>query len=307
MGCDEVVRMNASDAPRVLVDVDGRAVCAQLRRPRRGDGSATPVLLVAGGAGQGTEGAWGPALEHRLTEERPVLTYDRSGSGRSDGPQHGTVAGMAEELEQVRSAMEVQEPAILVGWSLGGHVAQGYALRYPDKVAGLVFVDPTPIEPPPKTAAVQVQLAITRPLMAVVALASRAGAFSGRLGERLASALAGADATPETIALMQRLVQSPVALKAQVRLMSLVPRYSAELTEALTTGALPDVPATVITAGKRGGFPEEYVTNIRDSHERLVSRFPRGRHVTADRATHQVPFDDPETVVVAVRSLAEAR
>lgn len=289
----------------MLLDLDGRTVCAQLRRPRGGDGSATPVLLVAGGAGQGTEGVWGSVLEQRLTEGRPVLTYDRSGSGRSDGPQHGTVAGMAEELEQVRSAMDVDEPAILVGWSLGGHVAQGYALRYPDKVAGLVFVDPTPIEPPPKTAAVQAQLAITRPLMAIVALASRAGVFSGRLGERLASRLAGADAMPETTALMQRLVQSPAALKAQVKLMSLAPRYSAELTEALAAGPLPDVPAIVITAGKRGGFPEEYVTNIRNSHEGLVSRFPRGRHVTADDATHQVPLDDPETVLEAVRSVAE--
>lgn len=265
------------------------------------------MVLVAGGAGQGTEGAWGPVLEQRLSDDRPVLTYDRSGSGRSDGPQHGTVAGMAEELEQVRCAMEVPDPAILVGWSLGGHVAQGYALRYPDKVAGLVFVDPTPIEPPPRTAAVQVQLALTRPLMAMVALASRAGAFSGRLGERLASALAGTEATPETIALTQRLMQSPAALAAQVRLMSLVPRYSAELTEALATQALPDVPVTVITAGRRGGFPEEYVTNIRDSHERLVGRFPRGRHVTAARATHQVPLDDPETVVDAVRSVARSR
>lgn len=298
--------MNDPDTPRALIDIDGRAVCAQLRRPQGGHSSATPVLLAAGGAGQGTEQGWGPVLEHRLAEDRPVLTYDRSGSGRSDGPRHGTVAGMAEELEQVRRGMEVPEPVILVGWSLGGHVVQGYALRYPQHVAGMVFVDPTPTEPPPSTAAVRAQLALTPPLMALAALASRAGAFSGAFGERLAATMAGADASPAAVAFARGVIQRPDVLRSQVDLMRVVPRYSAELTEALATGALPDVPATIITAGRRGGVPTEYVASIQASHERLTSRFPRGRLVTAERATHGVPLDDPEVIVDAVRAVAEA-
>lgn len=85
--------MDTSRTPRVLVDVDGRAVCARLRRPLPSNAPATPVVLVAGGAGQGTEGEWGPVVEDRLVEERPVLTYDRSGAGaptdRCTAPSRG--------------------------------------------------------------------------------------------------------------------------------------------------------------------------------------------------------------------------
>lgn len=296
--------MDTSRPPRVLVDVEGRAVCARLRRPPSSAACAAPVVLVAGGAGQGTDGEWGPVVEDRLVEGRPVLTYDRSGAGRSDGPVHGTVAGMAEELDQVLRGIGLPGPVVLVGWSLGGHVVQGYALRHPENVAGLVFVDPTPVEPPPRTAAVRVQLALTPSLTALIALAARMGVFSGGLGPRLATAMAGAGATPETVDLVLRLLRSPTAMRAQAALMGLVPRYSAELVEALARSTFPDVPTTVITAAKRDRVPAEYVANIRESHETLARRFPRGRLVTAERAGHQVPFDDPDVVVEAVRSVA---
>lgn len=299
--------MTTSDSPRVLLDVDGRSVCARLRQPRNPDASAAPIVLVAGGAGQGTEEAWGPELERRLAQVGPVLTYDRAGSGRSDGPQHSSVAGMAEELEQVLQAVGLHEPVILVGWSLGGHVVQGYALRYPDRVAGVVFVDPTPTEPPPRTRAVQLQLALVKPQMRFLALAARAGAFAGKLGERMATLMGGPDATAQTTALALRLLRSPGALEALATVMGRVPRYSTELEKALESGALPDVPAAVITAGKRGGVPEEYVANIRASHERLTARFSQGRLVRAERASHQVPFDDPEIIVETINSIAACR
>lgn len=210
---------------------------------------------------------------------------------------------MAEELDRVLRGVGLTGPVVLVGWSLGGHVVQGYALRHPENVAGLVFVDPTPVEPPPKTAALRIQLALTPPLMALVALVARAGVFSGGLGRRLATAMAGSGATSETIELVLRLLRSPTALRAQVALMGLVPRYSAELAGALARDTLPDVPATVITAGRRDRVPPDYVANIRASHEALAGRFPHGRLVTAERAGHEVPLDDPDVVVEAVRAV----
>jgi pimeloyl-ACP methyl ester carboxylesterase len=286
----------------VLVDVDGRAVCARLRRPR--DGSGVPVVLVAGGAGRGTDDAWGPVLEETLARIEPVLTYDRSGSGRSDGPQHGTVAGQAEELEQVRRAVGLDGPVIVVGWSLGGHVALGYALRHPEAVAGLVFVDPTPTEPLPQTAALRVRMAVAGPQMRLFSLASRAGAFSGTVGERLARQMAGSDAGPESVAFARRLLQSPDALAELATVVGRVPRYSSELRDALATTALPDVPAVVISADRRGGVTDEAAALVRASHEGLARRFPQGDLVIAEQATHQVPFDDPDVIVDAVRSMA---
>ncbi len=93
-------------------------------------------------------------LIHGLSEERSVwsrqepflnsalnvLAYDVRGFGASPvGDGQGTVAQMADDLGQLLST-SVTGPAWLVGFSMGGVIAQRFAMDHADRVAGLVLI-----------------------------------------------------------------------------------------------------------------------------------------------------------------------
>lgn len=69
-----------------------------------------------------------------------VLSYDVRGFGASPvGAAHGTVQQMADDLAQILSSHGV-DAAWLVGFSMGGVIAQRFALDFPAMVEGLVLV-----------------------------------------------------------------------------------------------------------------------------------------------------------------------
>jgi proline iminopeptidase len=76
-----------------------------------------------------------------------LIYYDHRGNGRSDPPadwsalDHAQWVGEAEEL-RVRLGLG---PILLFGHSWGGFLAQEYALRFPDSVAGLVLCATAPV------------------------------------------------------------------------------------------------------------------------------------------------------------------
>ena len=93
-------------------------------------------------------------LIHGLSEERSVwlhqesflrrsmnvLNYDVRGFGTSPtGAGNGTVGQMADDLAQILSAHNAH-PAWLVGFSMGGVIAQRFALDFPEMIQGLVLI-----------------------------------------------------------------------------------------------------------------------------------------------------------------------
>ncbi len=111
---------------------------ATLRYDRAGVGPA--VLLIHGWLGNRT--VWErqvAALRDRFT----VVTVDLRGHGESSPPRAGyTIGGMAADLEQLVRALGVPRIA-LVGWSMGGMIAQELARRLGDRVTALVLVGTT--------------------------------------------------------------------------------------------------------------------------------------------------------------------
>mgnify|MGYP001472115743 FL=1 len=76
-----------------------------------------------------------------------VCFYDRAGLGKSDkGPSPRTTIQIANELHALLESAKLTPPYILVGHSMGGLHIQTYAMLYPEDIAGMVFVDPTPKE-----------------------------------------------------------------------------------------------------------------------------------------------------------------
>jgi non-heme chloroperoxidase len=112
---------------------------ATLRYDRAGAGPT--VLLIHGWLGNRT--FWErqvAALRDRFT----VVTIDLRGHGESSPPRTGyTIGGMAADLEQLIRALGVPRIA-LVGWSMGGLIAQELARRLGDRATALVLVGTTP-------------------------------------------------------------------------------------------------------------------------------------------------------------------
>src|SRR5262245_11687727 len=111
---------------------------ATLRYDRAGAGPT--VLLIHGWLGN--RSFWErqvAALRDRFT----VVTVDLRGHGESSPPRAGyTVAGMAADMEQLVRAIGAQRVAV-VGWSMGGMIAQELARRLGDRTTALVLVGST--------------------------------------------------------------------------------------------------------------------------------------------------------------------
>jgi pimeloyl-ACP methyl ester carboxylesterase len=71
-----------------------------------------------------------------------ICAYDRAGYAWSDaGPVPRTFDQINLELHDALASLGDHGPIILVGHSFGGPIVRNFAIRYPDKVAGIVFVD----------------------------------------------------------------------------------------------------------------------------------------------------------------------
>ena len=119
------------------VMVDGRSI----RMLVAGSGDATVVF--ENGLGGPLEN-WGK-VQPDVSRFARTVSYDRAGAGLSDdGPRPRDGRRIATELRLALRAAGVAPPYVLVGASLGGPYVRIFAGMYPDDVAGLVLVDPTP-------------------------------------------------------------------------------------------------------------------------------------------------------------------
>jgi len=121
--------------PGRLVDIGGRRlhlVCI---------GKGEPTVVFEGGAFQGSVSE--EAARTEISSQTQVCSYDRAGMGWSDPvPSRSISAGqLAEDLRLLLERAAVRPPYILVPSSLGGLTVEMFARRYPERVAGLVFVD----------------------------------------------------------------------------------------------------------------------------------------------------------------------
>lgn len=108
-----------------------------------GDGSPTVVFDAGAGGDRFALSQWVDL--HEVTR---VCGYDRAGIGASEErPATGstTLGDLADELARLLEGAGIREPIVLASHSLGGGVDQFFADRYPDEVAGLVFIDPVAV------------------------------------------------------------------------------------------------------------------------------------------------------------------
>jgi pimeloyl-ACP methyl ester carboxylesterase len=108
---------------------------------RFGSGSGLPLLLLQHFTG--TLDNWDPALTDALAGERELILFDNAGIGRSSGSVPPTVAGMATHAAAFLDGLGVATCDVL-GFSLGGMVAQHMVLERPTIFRRLILVGTAP-------------------------------------------------------------------------------------------------------------------------------------------------------------------
>jgi pimeloyl-ACP methyl ester carboxylesterase len=130
--------VRAVDAPTRTVRVAGGPELAY-----RAFGSGPPVVLIQGLSG--SMDGWDPAfLDVLASRGHRVVVFDNAGVGRS-GIDPGTLSirSMGDDTAALVRALKLRRPDV-VGWSMGGMVAQSLAVRHPGAVRRLVLLATAP-------------------------------------------------------------------------------------------------------------------------------------------------------------------
>jgi pimeloyl-ACP methyl ester carboxylesterase len=108
---------------------------------RFGRGAAPPLVFLQHFTG--TLDNWDPAVTDALARGREVILFESAGVGRSTGAVPTTIPGMAAHLLAFADALGLTQVDLL-GFSLGGMVAQQVALERPSLVRKMLLVGTAP-------------------------------------------------------------------------------------------------------------------------------------------------------------------
>ncbi|WP_131746925.1 alpha/beta hydrolase [Frankia sp. Cppng1_Ct_nod] len=102
---------------------------------RTGPQGGVPLVLLM--RFRGTIDWWDPEFIDRLAQDRDVILFDNVGIGYTSGEPRDTAEGFAEGAIEFIDALGLTQVDLL-GWSLGGIVAQHVALHRPDLVRKII-------------------------------------------------------------------------------------------------------------------------------------------------------------------------
>ncbi len=111
----------------------------------RCDGAAAPgVPTVIFESGLGVELSFWDTVQRQVATRTRACAYDRAGAGASPAaPDHPrTASDLADDLDALLEAAALPGPYLFVSHSMGPWVTSLYAQRHPERVAGVVMVDP---------------------------------------------------------------------------------------------------------------------------------------------------------------------
>lgn len=102
-----------------------------------GKETGTPLIMLVHFTG--TMDYWDPAVVNGLAKERPVIVFNNRGIGHTNGKPSDNVAEMASDAHAFIQALGYKKVDIL-GFSLGGFVAQELAAGHPELVNKVILV-----------------------------------------------------------------------------------------------------------------------------------------------------------------------
>ena len=138
------MKLRAATIAAVVIVAGCGGATAQKHSATVGDlectGAGSPTVILESGLGVEPT-TWGAVVPH-VARFAQVCAHERPGTGASPPAGHSRAAAAVEgELETLLAAKHIERPVVIVGASFGGYVAQLYASRRPDDIAGVVLVD----------------------------------------------------------------------------------------------------------------------------------------------------------------------
>lgn len=125
------------DAPTQYIEVDGISYAYR----SLGKQSGTPLVCLQHFTG--TLDNWDPAVINGLAQARPVITIDNAGIGNSGGATPDNAQDMARIAVKIITALGIDQCDVL-GFSLGGFLAQTIAITNPDFLRKIILVATAP-------------------------------------------------------------------------------------------------------------------------------------------------------------------
>ena len=257
------------------------------------------VLFEASGWGNATSAS---RARERISSRTRVCSYDRMGAGWSDpGPGVASFPDLARDLAVLQDREKLPSPMIIVASSIGGMTAEVFARQYPERVAGLVFVDAASSELLPAVAkwlgpaTVGGCLASTAAHFGVIRLLDPFGLHAEASDDaRRSAALAYGARRWDTLCAMARGTWHDPQFLAKVPPLR------------------PDLPLVVLSASSDedlfpgsgwwgGSVRAERVA----SHQRLAKRSTAGSWKMVPKSTHLIASSQPDAVSDAVLMMLE--
>lgn len=211
-------------------------------------------------------------VQPAIAELTRACSYDRAGYGWSEvRAQPRDPERIAEELRALLNRADEPAPFVLAGHSIGGVFVRVFARRYPDDVAGLLFVDSTVVGP---------IAAVPAPLRAVL------GSIP-----MLELSLCRAAAP---IGLLRLTDTSDPALRAKDCTTAFQELAAFDPSE-VPTGPLPaDIPTVILAAAG---------SDVKEQREELSRLSSNSRTIVVEGSGHHIQLDRPDAVIDAVREL----
>lgn len=100
-------------------------------------GEGRPLILIQGLTA--TLDWWDASFLDKLARDYRVIIFDNRGAGRTAAPEgEFSIEQLADDTAGLMDALEI-EKAFILGYSMGGMIAQGLAISHPEKVEKLVL------------------------------------------------------------------------------------------------------------------------------------------------------------------------
>jgi pimeloyl-ACP methyl ester carboxylesterase len=248
--------------------------------PRPADASL-PILILLHGGNCSLE-SW-DAVADRLQGKARIISLDLPGHGLT-GPTRTrdySPHAMTSFLDQFIGEMHIDQPVMLAGHSMGGHVAWRYALSYPQQVSKLVLVAPGGLANPTGIPGVGMRFSATEEGRA----AMRAGASRERMEAGLRNMFTNQDAiTPELVDRNWTMASRSGALEATMS------RFQAPMFEPAAIARLGEI--TQPTLAIWGAQDNVFALKVADT----LQAMPRCRLVALDGCGHFPQEEQPERV-----------
>jgi pimeloyl-ACP methyl ester carboxylesterase len=299
--------------PGRLVDIGTH----RLHLLESGRPGSLPTLILEAGL-MSTVLSWS-SLQQELSKSLHVVSYDRAGLGWSDlGPMPRTADRIVDELHTLLEKASIAPPYILVGHSFGGLTMPVFAARFPDKVVGMVLVDPVaPSEwnPPPdhdlkqtrvgakicRRSAILARIGVLRLIATLLTTRARnVGARLVRLISRGTAGNAGTVSSPWFAAL-------PKNEQAMAAVFWIQPKF------ALTIASqLENLPVSATSATQ---LPNDYDKPVvilsassaserrRNGHAAMAKLLPLATHIHAANSNHWIMQEETHLVLSAIQDV----